>query len=69
MRALQFITDHVIFKLHCNQISQMKTTNLVQTQIYENNPTPLCRWPQGGTKESKSTQMHMHHLLLHILGP
>ena len=26
MRALQFITDHVTFKLHYNQIYQMKTT-------------------------------------------
>jgi hypothetical protein len=26
MRALQFITDHVIFKLRYNQIYQMKTT-------------------------------------------
>ena len=27
MRALQFITDHVIFKLSYNQIYQMKTTH------------------------------------------
>ena len=27
MRALEFITGHVIFKLHYNQIYQMKTTD------------------------------------------
>ena len=30
MRALQFITDHVIFKLRYNQIYQMKTTYVDQ---------------------------------------
>ena len=29
MRALQFITDHVIFKLPYNQIYRMKTTQVV----------------------------------------
>ena len=43
MRALEFITDHVIFKLRYNQIYQMKTTldsysgtlNLTHTQVPE----------------------------------
>ena len=26
MRALEFLTGHVIFQLHCNQIYQLKTT-------------------------------------------
>ena len=30
MRALQFITYHVIFKLRYNQIYQMKTTHDMQ---------------------------------------
>ena len=33
MRALQFITDHMIFKLRYNQIYQMKTTNECVTNI------------------------------------
>ena len=36
LRALQFITDHVIFKLRYNQIYQMKTTIIFDT-IYTNN--------------------------------
>ena len=36
MRALQFITDDVIFKLRYNQIYQMKTTIIFDT-IYTNN--------------------------------
>ena len=38
MRALQFITDHVIFKLRYNQIYQMKTAEvdkLGETQIWQ----------------------------------
>ena len=30
MRALQFITDHVIFKFRYNQIYQMKTTMMAR---------------------------------------
>ena len=30
MRALEFITGHAIFKLHYNQIDQMKTTFVLQ---------------------------------------
>ena len=36
MRALQLITDDVIFKLRYNQIYQMKTTIIFDT-IYTNN--------------------------------
>ena len=31
MRALKFITGHVIFKLRYNQIYQLKTTHLLQS--------------------------------------
>ena len=30
MRALKFITGHVIFKLRCNQIYQLKTTYVLK---------------------------------------
>ena len=36
MRALQFITDHVIINLRYNQIYQIKTTIIFDT-IYTNN--------------------------------
>ena len=29
MRALEFITGHVIFKVRCNQIYQLKTTMVI----------------------------------------
>ena len=47
MRALQFVTDDVIFKLPYNQIYQMKTTYGFQKElfiIFENKRIPkfLC---------------------------
>ena len=30
MTAFEFMTSHVIFKLHYNQIYQLKTTNVLQ---------------------------------------
>ena len=38
MRALQFITDRVIFRLHYNQVYQMKIT--LETQLLYND----CYW-------------------------
>ena len=34
MRALEFITGHVIFKLRYNQIYQLKTTNDIWKRVY-----------------------------------
>ena len=33
MRALKFLTSHVIFKLHYNQIYQMKTTYELEFEL------------------------------------
>ena len=51
MRALQFITDHVIFKLHYNQIYQMKTTkdSLCLREVHLKKRKPILNYIQDIT--------------------
>ena len=35
MRAIQFITDHVIFKLHYDKIYQIKTTLTLKVELLQ----------------------------------
>ena len=44
MRALQFIADHVIFKLRYNQIYQMKTTYDIRPDKKWTNHTNIHLW-------------------------
>ena len=57
MRALEFITGHVIFKLRYNQIYQLKTTHVVFGRV--SFLLIQGRRKQGGRGESPPRSWHI----------